>query len=396
MELLKTITQLIEMRQEGPYWDFKKEWYGKEKDEDQLIDIICMANNLVNRDAYIIIGIDEENDYSVHDVLHDNNRRNTQQLTDFLRDKGFAGDFRPVVTVEPLPYGNGVIDVIVIHNSLNTPFYLKKKYKGICQSNIYVRLQDSNTPRDKSADFHHVEYLWKKHFGMLLSPMEKVMLYLQHPENWEDSPSQKDKKYYKYDPAFLIEHNYEPEDGRNGYEYYLFAQVDPTPHWSNIRIYYYQTVLEDLGGVILDGGRYFTVMPDTDGITVTENSSWDISFKYLVKGGIKYLVHDFYYEDDGDEARHAHDEFENCILIFNDEDERTHFKKYVTEHWDSIKDYDDKIHIPYMREIPGYNMEAFRKKYKDVQILRRMLDVFRSDERKEAAIKKARKKSVVE
>ena len=86
MELLKTISKLIELHQEGPYWDFKKEWYGKEKDEDQLIDIICMANNLVDRDAYIIIGIDEENDYSVHDVLHDNNRRNTQQLTDFLRN----------------------------------------------------------------------------------------------------------------------------------------------------------------------------------------------------------------------------------------------------------------------------------------------------------------------
>lgn len=126
MELLKTISKLIELHQEGPYWDFKKEWYGKEKDEDQLIDIICMANNLVDRDAYIIIGIDEENDYSVHDVLHDNNRRNTQQLTDFLRNKEFAGDFRPVVTVESLSYGDGVIDVIVIHNSLNTHFILKE------------------------------------------------------------------------------------------------------------------------------------------------------------------------------------------------------------------------------------------------------------------------------
>lgn len=29
-----------------------------------LIDIICMANNLVDKDAYIIIDVDEENDYS--------------------------------------------------------------------------------------------------------------------------------------------------------------------------------------------------------------------------------------------------------------------------------------------------------------------------------------------
>lgn len=57
-----------------------------------------------------------------------------------------------------------------IHNSINIPYYLKEKYKGISANNIYVRLQDSNTPVDKSADFHHVEYLWKKRFGVLLSP----------------------------------------------------------------------------------------------------------------------------------------------------------------------------------------------------------------------------------
>ena len=56
LELIDEIEALIAMHQEGPYWDFKKEWYGDGKDSDMLIDIICMANNLVDRDAYIIIG----------------------------------------------------------------------------------------------------------------------------------------------------------------------------------------------------------------------------------------------------------------------------------------------------------------------------------------------------
>ena len=137
-------------------------------------------NNLVDRDAYIIIGVNEECDYAIHDVSQDANRRNTQMLTDFIRGKKFAGDFRPVVTVEQVHLDGGLVDVIVVHNSINTPYYLKEKYKGIFANNIYVRLQDSNTPVDKSADFHHVEYLWKKRFGMLLSPIEKVKLYLKH------------------------------------------------------------------------------------------------------------------------------------------------------------------------------------------------------------------------
>lgn len=138
--LMDKIESLIAMHQEGPYWDFKREWYGDNKDGDMLIDIICMANNLVDKDAYIVIGVDEENDYSIQDITQNTNRRNTQMLTDFIRSKKFAGDFRPVVTVEQLQLNEGMVDVIVVHNSTNTPYFLKEKYKGIFANNIYVRL----------------------------------------------------------------------------------------------------------------------------------------------------------------------------------------------------------------------------------------------------------------
>ena len=49
------IRELISLKQEGSYWDFKREWHSN--NADLLHDIICYANNLVNRDCYIIIGI---------------------------------------------------------------------------------------------------------------------------------------------------------------------------------------------------------------------------------------------------------------------------------------------------------------------------------------------------
>ena len=379
LELIDEIEELIMMHQEGSYWDFKREWYDDSKDGDLLIDIICMANNLVDRDAYIIIGVNEECDYAIQDVSQDANRRNTQMLTDFIRGKKFAGDFRPVVTVEQVHLDGGLVDVIVVHNSINTPYYLKEKYKGIFANNIYVRLQDSNTPVDKSADFHHVEYLWKKRFGMLLSPIEKVKLYLKHPEHWANSPASEDKKYYKYAPEFTIDHTYEPEDDRTGYEYYLFAQTDSRPHWSEIRICYHQTVLAELGGVILDGGRYFTATPDRDGISLTEYHNWDVPYRYMVKGRLNHLVHEFYYVDDGDEARHSHNEYEGCILIFEDEKEHQRFRIYVRENWYRKDAFANDIWIPHMEQLPGYNMDAFREEYLNVQILRRMLQEFRNN-----------------
>lgn len=379
MDIHSEICALVAMHQEGTYWDFKKEWYGKEKDVDQLIDIICMANNLENRDAYIIIGVDEENDYAIQDITIDKNRRNTQMITDFLRGKKFAGDFRPVVTVEQICIYDGVVDVIIVHNSLNTPFYLKESYKGVRANHIYVRLQDSNTPIDQSADLNQVEYLWKKRFGLLSTPLEKVKIYLRNPIDWEKGFSTEDIRYYKYAPEFTIEHTYEADDGRQGYEYYLFAQTDCRPHWCEIRIFYHQTVLTQMGGVFLDGGRYFTTIPETDGVSISKSFGWDVSYKYLVKGSLKYLVHEFYYEDDGDEARHAHDEYENCILIFNTEAEHHGFNHYVYKNWHRKEEFASDIRMPYFESIESYVMDVFKEQYRNVQILKNMLRKYRQE-----------------
>lgn len=57
------IRRLISLRQEGEYWDFKKEWHINKA--DLLHDIICMANNPSSHDGLIVIGIDEETDIMV-------------------------------------------------------------------------------------------------------------------------------------------------------------------------------------------------------------------------------------------------------------------------------------------------------------------------------------------
>lgn len=82
------VLRLIAFRQEGEHWDFKKEWHKNKS--DLLHDIICMANNLSNHDGLIIIGVNEETDYSICDVTNDPNRRKTQDIVTFLRDKKFA------------------------------------------------------------------------------------------------------------------------------------------------------------------------------------------------------------------------------------------------------------------------------------------------------------------
>ena len=105
------VLRLIAFQQEGEHWDFKKEWHKNKS--DLLHDIICMANNLSNHDGLIIIGVNEETDYATCDITNDPNRRKTQDIVTFLRDKKFAGGVRPTVYVHSCLYCKKVIDVIV-------------------------------------------------------------------------------------------------------------------------------------------------------------------------------------------------------------------------------------------------------------------------------------------
>ena len=143
--------------------------------------------------------------------------------------------------------------------------------------------------------------------------------------------------------------------------------------------YFRQFVLAELGGVILDGGRYFTATPDRDGLSLTEYHNWDVSYRFMIKGKLNHLVHEFYYVDDGDEARHAHDEYEGCLLIFENEKEHQHFRNYVRKNWGRKEEFAKDIWLPYMEQLPGYNMDAFREEYRNMQILRKMLGEFRKN-----------------
>ncbi|WP_197223463.1 AlbA family DNA-binding domain-containing protein [Lysinibacillus sphaericus] len=372
------IQNLISLKQEGSYWDFKKEWYSSEKKSDLLHDIICMANNLDNKDAYIIIGIDEENMHQVSSVVNDKNRKSTQMLVDFLRDKKFSGGIRPIVYVETIIINNGEIDVIVVKNTSNTPYYLNEKYQGVFANNIYTRVMDTNTPKEKSADIHHVEYLWKKRFRLISTPLERAKYYLEKKSEWEGSPSDEAFiKYHKFFPEFTIEHT--PDDIRNGYEFYLFNQTDTSPRWYEIRIYYHQTLLFTTGGASLDGGRYFTSTPFTDGISLTSLRRWDISFKYFIKDTIEYTIHEFYFNPDQAEELYSHRSFMECMLVFDSEDEKESFKMYVLSVWHENDKYSQGIFVPDIPEIKRYRSGAFKEEYRNVQILKNIFKEFKNN-----------------
>ena len=153
-----------------------------------LHDIISMSNNLVDHDAYIIIGVDKSG-FKINDARNDLNRRSTQKIVDFLKDKKFAGGSRPTVKVEEVLVYKVCLDVIIIKNSNNTPFYLDEQYMNMKVNYIYSRIQNTNTPINCSADITVVEQLWKKRAFLTKSSKDRFFEYLNDFENWENSSS---------------------------------------------------------------------------------------------------------------------------------------------------------------------------------------------------------------
>lgn len=372
--LQETIKELIELKQEGAYWDFKRQWYGKSKNEDMLHDIICMANNLVNKDAYIVIGVDEENDYKTIDISSDEERRTTENIVSFLRTKEFAGEIRPKVTVETMFIESNAIDVIVIHNTNDTPYYLKKKSGKVRPYNIYTRVQDTNTPCDSSADIHHVESLWKKRFGLLLTPIEKCKLYLKDKDNWEQSEFYKEIKYYKPFPEYTIETNFEMETNRNGYEYCMFDQRDMNASWASIFIRYHQTVLVQTLAISLDGG---ICMVAAARLGFMEFWNHNLCYDYMIKDSLTYILNCFLSDENSSSAVLAHSIYMNNILVFDSEEEKSAFEEYVRNNWDDS--YEEMIQAVPTPHLPDDDREYDYKlnQYKTVQVVQRMLRKFR-------------------
>lgn len=371
----ETILRLIALHQEGGYWDFKRQWYSAESKDNLLHDIICMANNLCNHDAYIIIGVDENSDYSTVDTSNDPNRRNTQNLVDFLKDMKFAGGIRPVVHVEPITVRNGQIDVIVIENSHNTPFYLVERSRSVPACHIYTRVMDTNTPKDRTADTNHIEYLWRKRFHLDETPLEKFSYYLSSPSEWDSIQNMDMGFFYKNAPEYTIVVKY--DEDRHGNEYYTFGQLHDTPGWWPIFLNYHQTVIKQLLGISLDGGNSFVAAP----YKAFELYDSGISaVGYFVRGELNWHLLEFFHQKECPED-YPYREFMRAVLVFASEGEKNAFFEYVKGNYTLYRELylkqGDKD-LPIFPEKKGMNMEVFKREYRDALVLRKMLAEFRA------------------
>lgn len=124
-DLTELVESLICTGREDDWWDFKECYH---EDRAALLhDIICLANNRADRDTYLILGVRDKT-FEIMGVENDPHRRNQQNIVDFLSQKEFAGQIRPRVEVRTIRLEGHEVDVFIIKNSTDVPYYLIESY----------------------------------------------------------------------------------------------------------------------------------------------------------------------------------------------------------------------------------------------------------------------------
>lgn len=329
--LAEEITSLINKKQEGGYWDFKLEWHDNKA--DLLHDIICLANNMENRDAYLIFGV-EDKTCQIIGINEDNsrNRLNTVRVVNFLRDKKFVGGIRPMARVETIDIEGKDLDILIIENSRYTPFRLSQdfKYKSkksndkdkertVKANNVYTRIQDTNTPINETADPDKEEKLWRKRFHIDEPAYNRAMYYLENPEDWEKAerdssdsyiatdelrypglklhrPAWDDSYYYRYAPEYSIEFT-SYCSGTNNRHFLCLLFPDPTGTLRDVVVKASNQTVYKYFYLDLDGAKARLIYPRSDVIDFNGNP-FDRAFimSYVVKGSFECIVNEFLIE----------------------------------------------------------------------------------------------------
>lgn len=353
--LTSEILSLIESKREDDWWDFKREHH---HDKAELVhDILCMANNRPRKDSYIIFGIDDET-FSVIGVEADAYRRNQQCITDLLRNIAFAGSVRPRIEIQTIILDNHKVDVLIIKDSLEVPYYLEKEYqdkdvknndgkrygKIVRPYHIYTRVVDNNTPIDKQADINDIEFLWRKRLGIELPIMERLHILLSETDKWIFDWGNKKYCYHIDYPEFQIIQMDEMEQG-----WYPAAAfyTHPVMHFARLNVTYHNTVIYETELWSFDQFRKY--LPKAENSSVCQQANFWYTYYTLdsIEGKmLKIFTH-------GSCNISSREPNYNQLLIFEDEDDKRGFDSFISNHFNDHSD--DEVMNKYQYQIKGDN-----------------------------------------
>lgn len=379
---------------EGEYWDFKEKPYfyeGQSKEEknkkknDLLHDIICMANNLSNRDAYIIMGI-QDKPIKITGVKQFSNKWTQEKYQDFLQNLTWAGDMIP--TVEFRTINDGDLDVLIIKKSNKIPFYITKKYSKVRENQIYVRKGSKNTAIDSQAEIGDIEKLFEFRFGLTPFPKERVINYITDHNHWTEMKGNYEIRswYYEKFPEYTMELVDDPQNDELRAPVYTLIHPNVRTTWEILRIKYHQTILLEFSSHYIDEYRGLSVQPRYNFLKLFEgvnNINLKTNFYYYLADSVEinlmYLLEELH-EQDGEALR----QHLSLIPVFKNDDEREAIEKYVEENKSKIlvkiKKESEKVCLGYNYEGDEQHSKWDKEEIAVTKVVKKLLNEYRKEQ----------------
>ena len=392
-EIEDIVREFFYQETEGEYWDFKEKPYfyegQSEKDRnkkkgDLLHDIICMANNLSNRDAYIVMGI-QDKPVKITGVKQFSNKWTQESYQDFLHNLSWAGDCVPSVKLRSINDGN--IEVLVIRKSSKVPFYLTKKYNKVKENQIYVRRGAKNTAIDNQAEIGDIEKLFEFRFGLTPFPKERVINYITDHDHWTEMKGNYETRswYYEKFPEYTMELVDDPQNDELRAPVYALIHPNVRTTWEILRIKYHQTILLEFSSHYIDEYRGLSVQPRYNFLKLFEgvnNINLKTNFYYYLADSVEinlmYLLEELL-EQDGEALR----QHLSLIPVFKNDDEREAIKKYVEDNKADIlveiKKESEKVCLGYNYEGDEQNSKWDKEEIAVTKVVKNILDEYRKN-----------------
>ena len=390
-QLDEIIMELLHLGVEGEYWDFKEKPYffegqsDKDKNKkkgDLLHDIICMANNLSNRDAFIIMGI-QDKPVKITGVKQFSNKWTQENYQDFLQNLTWAGDMIP--TVEFRTINNGDLDVLIIKKSNRVPYYITKSYGKVRENRIYVRKGSKNTAINSQAEIGDIEKLFEFRFGLTPFPKERVINYITDHDHWIEMKGNYETRswYYEKFPEYTMELVDDPQNDELKAPVYALIHPNARTTWQILRLKYHQTILLEFSSHYIDEYRGISVQPKYNFLKLFDRIN-DIKFPsmyyYYLSNSVEielmYLLKELMQQDGEAWRRHL-----SIIPVFYDDEERNVIEEYIEENksdiLEKIKKESEKVCLDYNYEGNEQHSKWDKEEIAVTKVVKNILNEYR-------------------
>lgn len=312
-------------------YDFKERW--ENTNSELLKDILSFANTAHHHDCYLIYGINDGKDViGITDT--DKNRKNQQNISDFLQSLNFANSSIPKVLVNTLELENKLVDILTIKDSDQVPFYLRADYTkdglALKHGEIFFRDEDSNFGKQQAPTYETIENLWKKHFHLDLTPIEQFKFALKDIINWtyHEGDNEAPKMcVYNSNLDFHIEISFDPSSSPT-IEAFSVYQARVGVMWGTVRLKYKNILIYKFNCISLNQYICYEIDPKRSLLNESDLNSlyfylYANSIEKLTSTVINYAM-DYKTHVSPNESDYN---FKKKIVVYSDEEERKRIEK---------------------------------------------------------------------